>query len=240
MGKALFVLCLIFGGAWLAKEHFWGPGTIQITEMAGETEVASGNQNSQAPSPQIPPPNPAPPPAAPNKAPEPPKIESKAPAPETRLTGTGAIYTRDFSRPDLGEAYRDSRGLIWGDVFGFRERSKNRANPTMTARQAADYCARIGARLPSKAEFELLAEEFGAGSNQGFSPYRRGLEGERLMVLPGSDKWYWSSSREPQSGAFYSFNAETGVLSYIDDLGNPLRDNSKRFVRCVFAAPRRP
>ena len=143
------------------------------------------------------------------------------PDPEKRTTKTGAVFIRDRSLPALGEAWRDPRGLIWGDII-------KRADGTGTVRSmnhdnATAYCDSIEARLPTKEEFIQLREYMGAraGTDEGYSHHDN-------QVLPNlSGHWFWSSSVSPDSADyFYDFSRPYGGVDY------HVR-NLKNAVRCV-------
>jgi len=88
------------------------------------------------------------------------------PSPETRTTKTGHVFTRDTSHPKLGEAWRDPHGLIWGDIA----KNEDGSVRLMDHKDATDYCAGIGAKLPSKEHFIRLGQYMGAklGGKEGY------------------------------------------------------------------------
>ncbi len=117
-----------------------------------------------------------------------------------KADGTVVTWTRDTSNPELGEAWRDPSGMIWGDV----------KRKGISQDVAIEYCTRIGAKLPSKYDFIRLREYLGAmsGSIGGYDPQD---------VLPNSVKGinFWSSTGYWYGTAqAYYFNARTGELDY--------------------------
>jgi formylglycine-generating enzyme required for sulfatase activity len=136
-----------------------------------------------------------------------------------RVSSTGAVFTRDTSVPSLGEAYRDPAGLIWGSIVRLNGQVK-----TMSQYEADKYCKSLGARLPTKEEFERLARYLTA---QKYSPYLVGADGD---VLPGLTGYpFWSSSLNPRNGGgvnAFGFSGSSGGFLNV----SPLFDYS---VRCV-------
>jgi hypothetical protein len=124
---------------------------------------------------------------------------------ETRVTTTGAVFTRVVGEFfELGEAWADPSGLIWGDVVV----QDNGSFFRMSASVASRYCASIDARLPTKEEFIRLRNWMGAqpGTFLGYSP----------QILPHlSGTWFWSSSVTP--GLPYSadyFDGNQGKVGF--------------------------
>lgn len=149
-----------------------------------------------------------------------------------KVTTTGAIFIRDYSYPALGEAYRDPKGLVWGDIAKKTEGIVSFMN-LMNHTDATNYCASIGARLPSKAEFTRLREYMGGlsrtdGDEEGYSDERYSAQ----VLSSFSDDFFWSSSVNPNTSdrldAFFAFNSLSGRISYF---------YRHRFnaVRCVVA-----
>ena len=148
---------------------------------------------------------------------------------EERETKTGAVFTCDDSYPDLGEAWRDPSGLIWGDTV----KETDGTIHGMNHYNAIAYCDSIDARLPSKEEFIQFRQYMGA-------------QPERLMgyshhddkILPNLKSYrFWSSSVDPDNiDLAYDFNGDDGFIYY----GFRNFDDSKRSggdyygaVRCV-------
>ncbi len=134
------------------------------------------------------------------------------------VPSTGAVFTRDHSNSKLGLAYRDPSGLIWGSP----------SSVFMTQYDGKELCESIGARLPTREEFQSLAVYLGRDSSQGFSPF---LADGKTEVLPGTvRKWFWSSSviaiDSDQHDDAYTFYGEDG------DLGHTYRGGNEA-IRCV-------
>ena len=156
--------------------------------------------------------------------------------PETRTTETGAVFTRDRSHSELGDAWRDESGLIWGDIVRNEDGSirkmvqsseymKEIGSPLPEGKLGAkEYCESIGARLPSKEEFTQLREYMGArtGTPKGYSHHDD-------KILPNlKNHWFWSSSVYPDNAcSAYDFYGTDGVIYY----GNRVNDGDA--VRCV-------
>lgn len=100
-------------------------------------------------------------------------MSSQSFAVETRVTQTGAIFTRDKSNPELGKAYRSQTGVVWGDLV--RKEKSNK--PLLTDFQTAkEICEKKNAQLPSTWDFLNLRDQMG-------SPIMPGPKNE--PVLPG-------------------------------------------------------
>ncbi len=140
--------------------------------------------------------------------------------PETRTTKTGAVFTRDRSHPDLGDAWRDPSGLIWGDIVKNEDgtvRKMVQSSEWMKESGgslpegelgAEEYCESIGARLPLKEEFTRLREYMGAqpGTLEGYSHHDD-------KVLPNlKNYWFWSSSLYPNNSVAYFFFGNYGGI----------------------------
>jgi hypothetical protein len=106
---------------------------------------------------------------------------------EERIVGyprgsTGQVFVRDTTYPKLGEAYRDSKGLIWGSVI----------SNSMNQYDAKKACENIGARLPTLEEFKRLRNYL---TDYGRVKFNTTVDGKE--VLPGfSNDYFWSSTTE--------------------------------------------
>ncbi len=116
-----------------------------------------------------------------------------------------AIFIPDNSNDKLGEAYKDPSGLIWGNIVT-KPVDTNRVFLTrprsilMSQSDANKYCKDIGARLPTKEEFENLAKYLGKGS---YKPYLADGDTEYLPGLYGH--WFWSSTDDGPDFPDYAF-----------------------------------
>ncbi len=133
-------------------------------------------------------------------------------------TFSGAVYQR-VGDPEivkrLGKSWKDSRGLIWGDVV----KKEDGIPRKMHHSDAEAYCKFIGARLPTKEDFEKLAEEMGKGSQRGYIP-------QFLPHLYGL--WFWSSSVDSSDAAYaHTFDGWFGCI------GPSHRDENGGAARCV-------
>ncbi len=68
-------------------------------------------------------------------------------------------FERDRSNPKLGEAWKDPKGVIWGDVVTNEDESPK----LMTLGGAINYCHSIGAELPDEGHYLYLATSLGGG-----------------------------------------------------------------------------
>jgi hypothetical protein len=135
-------------------------------------------------------------------------------AEERKATRTGAEFTRDRSHPKLGEAWRDSTGMIWGDLV----KDTDGDAKWMTHSDAEAYCKSIGAQLPASRDFTRLRESMGAGRGK--------IEGYEPQVLPNlrraekawwqtrNPDWsFWSSSLDPEKVPYVFLGGEGGITT---------------------------
>ncbi len=147
----------------------------------------------------------------------------------THLSKVGSVFSLDPSHPALGEAYRDPQGLLWGDMVTYQTTVWN-----MTQYEAQDYCASLGARLPTKEEFRQLSMDLGFKHTQGYSPYMQDGKTEVIPNLVGH--WYWSSSIFPfNSDNAYGFSGEEGYNDQMSFTGYIFREVYHGAVRCVIS-----
>ncbi len=141
---------------------------------------------------------------------------------DQRVSNTGAVFTRDTSNPDLGEAYSDPSGIIWGSIVTVSP------NNTLNHYDALKYCRARRARLPTKEEFEQLAKYLGEGTAQRYSPF---LADGKTDLLPGlSNHSFWSSSIDPKGSKYAYYFSNLGyVAPYPYDRGSKWNFA----VRCV-------
>jgi hypothetical protein len=146
---------------------------------------------------------------------------------QVHKTILGIKYVRDNSNRALGEAYRDPRGLIWGDMV-------MNWGTHLNQYQAANYCASISARLPTLEEFILVAKDMGFGSKKGYETH---TSDGKFEVLPhfilkyayGFTKYQTSTPSAGAPGAISLFRTEDpGPYERTDYL-----DNWNTYARCV-------
>jgi len=106
-------------------------------------------------------------------------------------------------------AVHEAAGLIWSAV----------APKKMNQYDAEKYCQGLGARLPTKEDWEALGKIPGPGGKSNFNSD---------LILPGTKKrWFWSSSSSPPfASSALRFNGYDGSLN-----GKDRRING--WVRCV-------
>jgi hypothetical protein len=148
-----------------------------------------------------------------------------------KKTTMGAIYTRDSSRPSLGEAYADSRGLIWGDIAGWD--TEHDYGDFLNFAQASAFCARGGNRLPTKKEYEKLAIDHGQGSENGYVWHDGTPEEMGVLAHTKGGMTYWSSTIFPGKKIGYAFFVNPGVFLHYNDL-EPDSPDPIGQARCVF------
>ena len=148
-------------------------------------------------------------------------ITADAGAQTHQSTTAGIEFTRDRSIRAFHEAWRDPRGILWGDVVINEDGSL----ATMEHQEATDHCRDIGGRLPSEEDFRYLIAAMGGRS--AYAP----------QVLPHLDGGflYWSSSclgTTPceLTNTFY-FVSQTGAYYLNNDIRG--RSYQSLHVRCV-------
>jgi hypothetical protein len=123
---------------------------------------------------------------------------------ESRTAGNGHTFTQNFDYPVLGSAWKDDSSLIWGELVV----DKQGNDLDLTQAEAAAYCDRIGARLPTQMEFFYLDIYLGDDGHGSFDP----------LLLPNIEgHMLWSStfnSISPTSA--YVFHGSTGLIDYMN------------------------
>lgn len=100
---------------------------------------------------------------------------------------TGAVFIRDTSNPELGEAFRDPSGVVWGSLHRY----------PMALEVASEFCKARNARVPTIQEFEQLSAYLGKESAEGYNPY---LNDGATDFLPGLTKGgQWTSATYPSN-----------------------------------------
>lgn len=150
------------------------------------------------------------------------------------MTNSGAVFTHDLSTAELGDAYKDPSGVIWGQAL-----RQNGQLIYASQSEASELCKRVGLRLPTKKEIEKLATYLGEGAQQGYSVFTADKTSE---VLPGfKDHPIWSSAKESADSPFaYGIGHRPNprnAVSFVDlEKGSPvfLIESRHEFnVRCV-------
>ena len=159
------------------------------------------------------------------------QVENESLNTDTVIITTGANglsykFIKDTSIPNLGEAWKDPSGMIWGDIAKNADGSIRYINQI----NADKYCKSINANLPSDEDFIRLREYLGAVPNS------ERADGYTPQVLPNLiDNNFWASPvvTDPRTLA-YVFKGSSGILGYVfhgpDDVSS---------VRCV-SKPTRP
>jgi hypothetical protein len=145
---------------------------------------------------------------------------------ETRTTKDGYVFTRDTSNPQLGEAWRDPLGTIWGDVV----KNDDGSIASFTLGEATEYCGKINAEVPENGSFGRLMDYFGritVGAEAGYEPQVLPNLSQTLTEGTVVSNHVWSSSL---GGVYwnYYFDGLTGrVLLHYQSSGLRLK------LRCV-------
>ncbi|MEK6628388.1 MAG: hypothetical protein AABY53_07160 [Bdellovibrionota bacterium] len=173
-------------------------------------------------------------------------FDSQMTGPDDRISISGAIFKRDHTIREMGEAYRDPSGLIWGSpALDKPERSGYRAAINLRQYKAKAYCKSIGARLPTRAEVNRLAIYLGRNTQYGFSPYIVNTKEGLLPGFPYSTFWTSDEYKGKNVGLFdtahYAFDAiefNEGnvdlVITYkAGPFGNIWGNNGLAEARCV-------
>lgn len=106
---------------------------------------------------------------------------------EQLISHTGSVFVRDRTKKELGDAWRDESGLIWGDVVPAEDLPDR---PGMTHHSTAyRYCRSIGARLPTVADFIRLREYFGAKETADPSQKPEGYQSQLFPNFQTTKDW---------------------------------------------------
>lgn len=128
--------------------------------------------------------------------------------PNVRISIKEAQFIRETKFPQLGEAWRDPSGIVWGDVvLDEAGQFKN-----MKYKDAESYCKKLGARLPTDIETERLLRSYfgyvetGSYPNDTYNPFQKGTT---EPVLPNWDtsKYirFWTTTTKPWGGHGHEF-----------------------------------
>ncbi|HLE09673.1 MAG: hypothetical protein A2504_02305 [Bdellovibrionales bacterium RIFOXYD12_FULL_39_22] len=133
----------------------------------------------------------------------------------TKTSVNGHVFTQVLDYPEMGNAWRDESGLIWGDIA----MDDTGQEKSVIQGHAWVYCNEIGAKVPSKEQFAQLVEYLGGKTKNGYRP----------EIIPNlADHMYWTSSVSNTDDEHYGirFDANHGILeSYLR--------NDFFSVRCV-------
>ncbi len=153
-----------------------------------------------------------------------------------RTTYSGEKFVRDTSNPELGEAYKDPSGLIWGDAPKVKQDgSYGRVNFVVMSLKFEDadkYCKSIGARLPTREEYEALAKYLGRENEKSIKGYAPALKDSLTEFLPNlSRDQFWTSTTKVAT------KPSSDIMKYVfwGNLGLNYSDYADSFygVRCV-------
>jgi len=140
-----------------------------------------------------------------------------------------AVFVRDYTHPQLGEAWKDPSGTIWGDVVKTRDGSPE----SMNHESASRYCESIDADLPSRQDFRRLREYM--RTNLGSSKSEIPPVLPNLTFTEKGQSWshcFWSSTLPSDDGSRYafSFRPRNGDIELVADRG---ADDIEATTRCV-------
>jgi hypothetical protein len=153
----------------------------------------------------------------------------------------------DEKHPSLGKAYRDRRGLVWGEIK--RNPGETEFNDVTSLKvpfeEAVRICKEEGNRLPTRKDFERLARDFGVRDgdghifdptneefaeivyrshrgemfpNGGYNPFRESYGDQIFPTL--SFQGVWTSTFVPNySDRVYSFNSSFGLFQKAEIAG---------------------
>jgi ribA/ribD-fused uncharacterized protein len=115
---------------------------------------------------------------------------------EINVSIPGVKYTCDHSIPELGEAWHDPRGLLWGSVV-----------KGMDFQTSKTYCESFEARLPTLKEWQALALELN---------YVEGSQRVFTILSDLQDQWFWTSVVEEKSATGIQFLSLARDISTAD------------------------
>ncbi|MGZ3651475.1 MAG: hypothetical protein ACXVCI_02445 [Bdellovibrionota bacterium] len=135
---------------------------------------------------------------------------------------TGEVLLRDYSVPELGQAYRDSSGVIWGAL---------NKSARLTQEQAKKYCESIHAELPTEADFQRLLGKLSKNP-----PSRNRyliciqLAESDTQILPDWDSEVWSATAiETHRDVFFRLVSGSQLMA----LGSLHPETDVSGVRCI-------
>ena len=136
---------------------------------------------------------------------------------DQHVTVTGEVYTSDLTQPALGRAFRDSRGLLWGDIIagdGGEELMPGDGKVISSNwHTAQEHCRAIGARLPTRAEFEQLYEDLGGHTYDGYFPWTD--DAAQDPVLPRLIGYmFWTSTPDASGRQAATYSGSFGSIGY--------------------------
>lgn len=141
-------------------------------------------------------------------------ISLTATAEVKRRTFAGYEFTLVTNAPELGEAWRDEAGLTWGDILT----DASGHHLLLFQSEAASECEKIGARLPTKQEFERLALYMRTGKAS-YCP-------QILPNLNVAGYRYWSSTTKGIF-AYYLYSLGGGIETWYAN------EYKSIYARCV-------
>jgi hypothetical protein len=159
--------------------------------------------------------------------------------------------TADGTRPSLGLAYRDRRGLVWGEIKRMpgEQAFNDSTSLKVSFQEAGRACKENGNRLPTRKEYERLVRDFGVEDgdgyiadpnteefaeivarsqggdmlpNGGYNPFRN-LYGEDIYPTLTFQRTWTSTLVPGESGLAYVFNSAFGIfqMAEINTIKNP-------------------
>jgi hypothetical protein len=176
--------------------------------------------------------------------------------PTIRTSLAGHKFTQTTNHPELGDAWQDESGLIWGDVVQKHNMSSTDVNNycdktiapdvgddcQMTQSNAIAYCESINAALPSKSQFERLSALAGDSNTVMDINWKLIYPIQQIDVIPnlfGPDMIYMTSTVDaidsiPQDNLVYVFQYGTDAAQQISqhDMLNEY-PGIAHVVRCV-------
>lgn len=166
------------------------------------------------------------------------KLEERRSPPAIAKIASGLAFSRVDDEPQLGLAWRDPSGTIWGDAV--KDGSGRFAR--MTLKEASAYCASINARLPSAGDFERLRKYLGGNGPWPYpmkNNYQSFRYGYQPQILPHLAYFkFVTSTTEPGNPEYYLY--KNVVLVWTFDTSVGLFSNTdiesihtKFSVRCV-------
>jgi len=152
---------------------------------------------------------------------------------QQRISSSGVLYIRDQSNPSLGEAFRDPKGLIWGEVL----RDSNGDFLKMKILEARAECNRRKARLPWAKEVNLLFNDMASSTSKQTNPFIG--DGVTFLVPDLLQRDFWTTTAlisEPGDRP-YSWWVYYSLYSFLPNRRDPyfyqMDNKAETLVRCV-------
>lgn len=165
----------------------------------------------------------------------------------------GHVFKKVTNHPELGNAWSDEGGLIWGDMVQANQLSSQQASTycanrsdtgacLMTQAQAVAYCQSIKASLPTKEQFIQLDKYIGDSFTTLDINWNFLVPKEQVEVIPnlfGPDVIFETADQDPIDNVpadtltfIFQYGTDAALQIHDSDILNDYPNSSEK-VRCV-------